>query len=94
LQPYAKIILTDLTYLEESEGVLRVVKDSVMLHTVKERRANWMVHILRRCCLLKHVIDGNVEGTVEVTARPGRRHKQLLDALRKGEDTGNRKKKH
>jgi uncharacterized protein Veg len=50
--------------------------------------------MLRRNYLLKHVIDGNVEERVEVTARPGRRRKQLLDALRKREDTGNSNRKH
>jgi hypothetical protein len=34
-------------------------------------------HILRRNCLIKHVIEGRVEGT----GRRGRRSKQLLDDL-------------
>jgi hypothetical protein len=33
--------------------------------------------ILRRNCLLKHVIEGKIEGT----ERGGRRHKQLLEGL-------------
>jgi hypothetical protein len=33
---------------------------------------------LHRTCLLKHVI----EGKIEVTGRPGRRRKQLLDDLK------------
>jgi hypothetical protein len=44
---------------------------------------------LRRNCLLKHVIEGKLEGRIEMTGRRGRRHKQLLDDLRKREDTGN-----
>ena len=35
-------------------------------------------HILRRNCLLTHVIEGKIEGRVEVTKRRGRRTKQLL----------------
>jgi hypothetical protein len=27
----------------------------------KKRTANWIVHVLRRNCLLKHVIEGKVE---------------------------------
>ena len=30
-------------------------------------------------CLLKHFIEGKVEGRIEVTIRQGRRRKQLLD---------------
>jgi hypothetical protein len=34
-----------------------------MLHTIKERKANWIGHILRMNCLLKHVvIEGKMEG--------------------------------
>jgi len=34
---------------------------------------------LCRTCLLKHVIEGKVEGRIEGTGRGGRRPKQLLD---------------
>jgi hypothetical protein len=34
---------------------------------------------LHRNCFLKHVIEGKIEGRLEVTRRPGGRHKQLLD---------------
>jgi hypothetical protein len=37
------------------------------------------LRILRRNCLLKHVIEGKIEG--KVTGRRGRRGKQLLDEL-------------
>jgi len=50
-----------------------------ILHKIKKIKANWMGHILRRNCLLKHVIEGNIERRTEVTGRRGRRHKQLLD---------------
>jgi len=32
------------------------------LQTIHRRRVNWIGHILRRDCLLKHVIEGNIEG--------------------------------
>jgi hypothetical protein len=54
-----------------------------ILHTVKRRKANWVGHILRRNCLLKHVIDGKIGGRIEVTRRRGRRRKQLLDHISK-----------
>jgi hypothetical protein len=33
-------------------------------------------------CFLKHVVEGKIEGRLEVTGRRGRRRKQLLDDLK------------
>jgi hypothetical protein len=52
------------------------------LQTTKRRKANWIGHILRRNCLLKHVIEGKLEGRIEMTGRRGRRLKQLLGGLK------------
>jgi hypothetical protein len=49
---------------------------------------------LGRYCLLKHVIEGKTEGRKKVTERRARRGKQLLDELKKREDTGNGERKH
>jgi hypothetical protein len=38
--------------------------------------------VLRINCLLKHVIEGKLEGRIEMTARRGRRRKQLLVDLK------------
>jgi hypothetical protein len=65
-----------------NEDVLHTVKEERnILHTLKRRKANWIGHILRRNCLLKHVIEGKIEGSIEMTGRRGRRRKQLLDDL-------------
>jgi hypothetical protein len=53
-----------------------------MLHTINRRKDNWIGHIWRRNCLLKHVIEGKIEGGIEVTGRRGRRRKQLLNDLK------------
>ena len=45
------------------------------------KKANWIGRILRRNCLLKHVIEEKIEGRIEEKVRRGRRHKQLLDDL-------------
>jgi hypothetical protein len=33
-------------------------------------------------CVLRHVIEGNIEGRIEVTGRQVKRRKQLLDDLK------------
>jgi hypothetical protein len=38
-------------------------------------------YTLQRNCLLKHVVDGKMEGKLEGTRRRGRRLEQLLDYL-------------
>jgi hypothetical protein len=49
--------------------------------TFSRKKANWIGYILRRNCILKHVIEGNKEGRMEATGRQGRRRKQLVDDL-------------
>jgi hypothetical protein len=67
-----------------TEKVLQGVKEERnILHTIKRSKANWIDHILRRNCLLKHTIEGKLEGRTEMTGRRGRRRKQLLDGLKK-----------
>jgi hypothetical protein len=75
-----KISWTD---LERNEEVLhRVKEERNIVHTIKRRKANWIGHILLRNCLLKQVIEGKLEGRIEMTGRRGRRRKQLLDDLK------------
>jgi hypothetical protein len=42
--------------------------------------------MLCRKCLLKHIIEGKIEGRLEVQGRRGRRHKWLLDGFKKKRD--------
>jgi hypothetical protein len=63
--------------------VLHTVKEERnMLHTIKRRKANWIGHILRGICFLKHMIEGKLEKRIEMTGRRGRSVKQLLDDLK------------
>jgi hypothetical protein len=48
----------------------------------KRRKFNWIDHFLRRNCLLKHVIEGKIEGRLIVTERWRRGRKQLLDDIK------------
>jgi hypothetical protein len=67
---------------KEVQILHRVKEERNILHTIKRRKANWIGHILRRNCLLKRVIEGKIEGRMEVMGRRGRRCTQLLNDLR------------
>ena len=53
-----------------------------IVQTIKGRKANWMDDILPSYCLLKHVTEGKIEGTTDMTRRRPRRRKQLLDNIK------------
>jgi hypothetical protein len=74
------IIWTD--RVRNNEVLRRVKEERNVLRTIKRRKANWIGHILRRNCLLKHVTEGKLERRIEVSGRRGRRRKQLLDDLK------------
>jgi len=64
--------------------LLRVNEQRNILQEIRKRKAYWIVHILRRNCLLKQVIEGKIKREMEVTRRRGRRCKELLDDFRDG----------
>jgi len=72
----------------KNEVLQRVKEESIILHTTKRRKANWIGHILRSYDLIKHVTEVKTEGRIEVMGRRGKRRKQRLDDLEEGEDTG------
>jgi hypothetical protein len=57
-------------------------KQRNILHTMKRRTANWVGHILHRNCLLKHIIEGNIEGRIEATGRLEQICMQVLNDLK------------
>jgi len=75
-----KISWTD--HVRNEEVLLRVNEQRNILHEIRERKANWMDHILRRNCLLQQVIVGKINGQIQVKRRRGRRRKKLLDDLK------------
>jgi hypothetical protein len=65
-----------------NEELLRRIKEvRNIVQTVKRRKANWIGHIWRGNRLLKQVIEGEIEGSIEVTLIRGRRCRQLLGDL-------------
>ena len=75
-----KISWTD--HVRNEEVLLRVNEQRNILHEIRKRKANGIGHILRRNCLLQHVIKGKIKGQIEVTRRRRRRRKKLLDDLK------------
>ena len=67
--------------VRNGEVLCGVKEERNILQRINRRKANWILHILRRNCLLKHVIEGRKAERMEVTGRRGRRSKQLLDDL-------------
>jgi hypothetical protein len=59
-----------------------VKEERNILRTIQREKANWIGHVLRRNCLIKHVIEEKIEVRGEVKGSRGRKRKQLLDDLR------------
>jgi len=55
--------------VENEEVLFRGKEERNVLLTIKRREANWIGHILRKNCLLKHIIEGKIGGRTEVTGR-------------------------
>jgi hypothetical protein len=71
------------TNFVKNDDVLHTVKEeNSILHTIKRRKANWIAYILHGNCLLKHIIEGKIEGRIEMSERRGRRRTQLLVDLK------------
>jgi len=81
-----EISLTD--RVRNEEVLHRVKGERNTLYTAKRRKANWIGHVWRRNCRLKHVTEENIHGRIEVTRIRGRRRKRLVDDLKEREDTG------
>jgi hypothetical protein len=75
-----KISWTD--HVRNEDVLLRVKGQKNILHEIRNRKANWIGHILRRNRFLQRVIEGKIQGGIEVTGRRGRRRRKLLDELK------------
>ena len=65
--------------VRNKEVLHKVKEERKILHAIKKRKANFIGHIWRRDCLLKHLTEGKIKERIPVTERRGRRWKQLLD---------------
>jgi hypothetical protein len=72
-----KISWTD--HVRNEEVLLRVKEERNILHEISNRTANWIGHILRRNCVRKQVMGGQIKGGIAGTRRRGKRRRKLLD---------------
>ena len=68
--------------MRNEEVLLRVKEQRNILYEIRKRKANWTGHILPRNFLLQRVIEGKIQGGIEVTGRQGRRRRKLLEDLK------------
>jgi ribosomal 50S subunit-associated protein YjgA (DUF615 family) len=68
--------------VRNEDVLLRVKEQRNILHETRKRKANWIGHILRKKCPLQPVIEGKIQGGIEVTGRQERRRRRLLDELK------------
>jgi hypothetical protein len=79
-----KISWTD--HVRNDVVLLRVKEQRNILHDICNRKANWVVHILRRTCLLQRITDRKTQGGIEVTGRRGKNVGSYWTSLRKVEN--------
>ena len=75
-----KISWTD--HVRNEDILLRVKEQRNILHEIRKQKANWIGHNLRRNCLLQWVIEGKIQGGIEVRGRRGRRRRKLLEEFK------------
>jgi hypothetical protein len=68
--------------MKNEKVLLRVKECRNIQHEISKWKAYWIGHILGRNCLLRHVIEGKINGGIKVTGRRGRRRRKLLDDLK------------
>jgi hypothetical protein len=67
----------------------RINEERNVLYTIKRGKEKWIGHIFRRNCLLKHFIEGMIEGKREVGEGEEEDLSSYWMTLRIREDAGN-----
>jgi hypothetical protein len=55
--------------VRNEEILYRVKEERNITRTIKRRKTNWIGHVLRRNCLLKHVTEGKLDRRIEMTGK-------------------------
>jgi hypothetical protein len=56
------------------------------MNTITRKTADWISHILRANCLIRHAIEGKIKGRIEVTEDDDKNVSSYWMNLRKRED--------
>jgi len=79
---YTRSLIVATNLVRKEEALYGVKENRNVVHTIQRRKGNLFGCLLRWNRHLKHVIDRNIVGRVDVRRRGGRRRKQLLDYLK------------
>jgi len=66
----------------EKKKCYRTKEERNILKIIQRMKGNLIGHMLRSNCLLKHVIEGQIDGRIKMMGRRGRKHKLLLDEIK------------
>jgi hypothetical protein len=72
--------------VKNGKALRRAKEEGNILDTTKRRKVNWISHILRRNCHLKHVFEGKVLGRIEITGKEGEEVNSYWMTLRKRQE--------
>jgi len=78
-----------ISWTDRMRSVKGVNEMNSILHTIQRSKAKWFSHILHRNCHLKHVIEENLAGMIQVTDDEEEDVRTYWMTLRKSEGTGN-----
>jgi hypothetical protein len=79
---------------EKCRSITWVKEEWNILYKIKRRKSDWIRHILRGNCFLKHVTEGKLERNLQTTGRRGRRCNQVLETLKEKRTYWELKRKH
>jgi hypothetical protein len=54
---------------EERRGVTRAKEERNIIRRVKERKARYFGHVVRKNRILKHLTGGEIKGSIEVSGK-------------------------
>jgi len=82
LMCWRKVEKVNWTNRVKKEILHKVKEDRHIIPKKKRKKVNWIGHILRRNCLLRHVVEEKVGEKKEMMGRRVIRRKQQLDELK------------
>ena len=62
-----------------------IKKERNIVRTIKRRKADYIGHILRTNCLLRHIFKAEIVEGIKATGRRGRGRNQQMDVLQETE---------